>query len=231
MNSKKWGMALLILLLLTGGAGAYYAFRTDPALAAALDLQKQMRNEDLPREDRRKLFGQMREAMDNLTPEQRHQVFQQMGRGPEGWMAREKKRMDDFLALSKKDQVKALDKDIDEMVKRRKDWEKRQKEREKERAAQAAQGGGANGGSGSGGANGGNNNNNNNNNSGQGGQGGGRGGNGGGGGDRGQQRRLALDNSSARQQAQGSEYRRMLGNRMQQRGIPNTGGGGRRGGF
>ncbi len=48
MSGKKWGLALAILLMLAGGAGAYYAFRTDPQVALVMDLGKQMRNEDLP---------------------------------------------------------------------------------------------------------------------------------------------------------------------------------------
>ncbi len=222
MNGKKWIASLVILLLLAGGAGAYYAFRADPQVAAVMDLGKQMRNEDLSREERGKLFGQMREAMDQLSDAQRQQVRQQFERGRDGWRQREQQKMNEFFALSKKDQVKQLDKDIDEMLKRRKEWEKRQKQRNAERAKQQQSGTQAgNNGNGGGG-------------------GGGRGGpgGGGGGGDRGQQRRLSLDNSSASQQAQRSEYGRMLSTRMAQRGIPMTGGGrgfggfgGRRGGF
>ncbi|HEY4309427.1 MAG TPA: hypothetical protein VGN12_08250 [Pirellulales bacterium] len=216
MSGKKLGFALAIILMLAGGAGAYYAFRTDPNLALVKDLGKQMRNEDLSREDRGKLFGQMREAMDQLSEDQRRDLRREFekGRGQ-----RDQQKMNEFFALSKKDQTKALDKDIDEMVKRRKDWEKRQKERDAERAKQqAAGGGGTNGGQGGG----------------QGGGGRGGPGGGGGGGDRSQQRRSALDNSSASSQAQRSEYRRQVATRMQQRGIPQTGGfggpgGGRRG--
>ncbi len=220
MSGKKWGLALAILLMLAGGAGAYYAFRTDPQVALVMDLGKQMRNEDLSREDRGKLFGQMREAMDQLSDAQRQQIRQEFDKGRDGWRKREQEKMNEFFALSKKDQTKALDKDIDEMLKRRKDWEKRRKERDAERAKQQQAGGT------------GTNNNNGNNNGGRGGNGGG----GGGSGDRGQQRRSALDNSSASQQAQRSEYGRMMATRMQQRGIPMTGGfggggfgGGRRG--
>ncbi|HVU89977.1 MAG TPA: hypothetical protein VHD36_21780 [Pirellulales bacterium] len=207
MNGKKWILAAALTLLLAGGAGAYYAFRTDPKVALVMDLGQQLRNEDLSREDRGKLFGQMREAMDQLSDEQRRQVRQQFDRGNDGWRKREQEKMNEFFAMSKKDQTKALDKDIDEMLKRRKEWEKKRKERDAERAKQQASGTA------------GNNNGNN------GGQGGGRGGNGGGG-DRGQQRRSALDNSSAARQTQRAEYGRMMANRMVQRGIPMTGGGG-----
>jgi exonuclease VII large subunit len=216
MNGKKWVLATVLLLLLAGGAGAYYAFRTDPQVALVMDLGKQMRNEDLSREDRGKLFGQMREAMDQLTDEQRQQVRQQFERNND-WRKREQQKMNEFFAMSKKDQVKQLDKDIDEMVKRRKEWEKRRQERDADRAKQQAGGaiGGNNGNTGGGNGNRG-------------------GGGGGGGGDRGQQRRLSLDSSSASSQAQRAEYGRMMASRMQQRGIPMTGGpggpgGGRRG--
>lgn len=204
MNSKKWILATVLFLLSAGAAGAYYAFRTDPQVALVMDLGKQMRNEDLSREDRGKLFGQMREAMDQLSDEQRQQVRQQFERGND-WRKREQQKLNEFFALSKKDQTKALDKDIDEMLKRRKEWEKRRKERDAENAKQQQAGmiGGNNG-----------------NNGGRGPGGGG----GGGGGDRGQQRRLSLDNSSSASQAQRAEYGRLMASRMQQRGIPMTGG-------
>jgi hypothetical protein len=206
-GKKKWILALIVLLSLAGGAGAYYAFRTDPKVAKVLDLGKQM--EGLPREERGKLFGEMRAAMEDLTQEQRDQIRRQMfNRGD--WRAREQKRMNEFFALSKKERMKSLDKEIDAMVKRQKDREKRRRE-----AQQLAQANGQSGGQGGGG--------------GGGNQQGGRGG--GGTGDRGQDRRLGLDNSSASQQAQSSEYRRMMANRMAQRGIPFTGGGGGFGGF
>ena len=212
MNGKKWGLALAILLMLAGGAGAYYAFRTDPKLAAALDLQKQMQNDDLPREERGKLWGQMREAMENLTPEQRQQVFQQMGRGRDGFMARGQKKMDEFFAMAKKDQIKVIDKRIDEMVKDQKEREKRRKQRDQQRQ----QSGDTNGAAGQGGGFGG---------GGRGGPGGGGGG--GGSGDRGLDRRLRMDSMGAGQRAQMSEFGRMFADRMSQRGIPMTGGGGR----
>jgi hypothetical protein len=232
MNTKKWVLSLIVVLLLAGGAGAYYALRTDPNLAHALNLQKQMRSEDLSREDRGKLWGEMRTAMDSLSDEQRQKLRQEMFRN-DPRMIREMQRINNFFALSPKEQTKALDKAIDEEVKRRKEWEKRRKEREKERQQQQANGqsGGGNGGGGNGGNGGGGR--------GNGGGGNGGGGNGGGaGGDRGQQRRLAMDNTSAQQRAQMSGYFRMMTDRMQQRGIPSTGGGfgggfgggGRRGG-
>ena len=128
-------------------------------------------------------------------------------------MAREQKKMDEFFKLPKKDQVKAMDKELDAMVKRQKDREKRRQQQ----AQAGGQGNGQNGGPGGGG----------------GGPGGGRGGPpGGGSGDRSQDRHLMMDNMSASQRAQSSEYRRMMADRASQRGIPYTGGGpgGRRGG-
>lgn len=226
-GKKKWILSLVVVLLLAGGAGAYYALRTDPNLVHAMNLGKQMRDENLSREDRGKLWGEMRTAMESLTDEQRQQLRQEMFRN-DPRMAREMQKIHNFFALSPKEQTKALDKEIDEEVKRRKEWEKRRKEREKERAQQQANGQAGNnnnrGGGGPGGPGGGGR--------------GGPGGPGGGTGDRSQQRRLAMDNTSAQTRAEMSSYRRMMTDRMQQRGIPTTGGGfgggfgggGRRGG-
>jgi hypothetical protein len=211
-GKTKTILSLVVVLSLAGVAGAYYAFRTDPKVAKVLDIGKQM--EGLPREERGKLFGEMRAAMEELTPDQRDQIRQQMfSKGRNEWRAREQKKMNEFLAMSKKDRIKALDKELDAMVKRQKDREKRRRE-----AQQQAQASGQTGGQGGGGG-GGNQ---------QGGRGGFGGPGGGGTGDRSLNRRLAMDNTSANQQAQSSEYRRMLSDRAAQRGIAFTGGGGRR---
>jgi len=219
MNGKKWGLSLVLLLfLLVGGAGAYYVFRPDP-MAAVMNLQQQMRNEDLTREQREELFGQMREAQNNLSEGQRQALRQQF---EERMVVREQERMNAFFALARTEQIKQLDKEIDNELKRQKEREQRMLERQASGQGQGGQGQGGRGGQGGQG--------------GQGGGGGGRGG-GGGGGDRGQQARARLDSRPASAGAQSAIYRRMMNDRQAQRGLPITtgrggfGGGGGRGGF
>jgi hypothetical protein len=203
MNGKKWGLALVLLLLLVGGAGAYYVFRTDPNLAKALDLQKQMQNKDLTDEQRRALWGEMRQTFETLTPEQMQQL--RRNRGPDRWAAKQQEDMKKYFAMSAKDKRKFLDQQIDDMLKRRKEREKQRQQQLQNAQANSNTG-------------------NNNNNNGQGGRG--QGGPGGGNsGDRSQQQRLRLDNSSPAQRADSYAFQRDMVTRMQQRGIPPGGGG------
>jgi hypothetical protein len=107
------------------------------------------------------------------------------------------KRMNEFFAMSPADQKKRLDEIIDRNL-------KRQKERQAQVAA--GQGGAGGGGAAGGGGRGGRQNMTD--------------------GQREQARKERLDNSSPMERAQGDKFRQMMSDRMQQRGIPQTAGGG-----
>jgi hypothetical protein len=200
MNKKRWFLLVLILLLSTTGAWAW--FRTDPQLAKVQALRAQMQSEDLTREQRRELFGQMREEMDKLSPEVRKSLFADRRKE---WQKRQTQEMRDFFALPKDKQIAELDKQID---------------RRGRRGRGGPNGGGPPGGRGQQNANGGGQNGQN----GQGGANNGPGGPGGGGfGGRGldsmDRRKNYLDNTTPEFRAQMGQYRQMMQQRRTQRGV------------
>jgi hypothetical protein len=201
MNKKRWVLLVLILLLSTTGAWAW--FRSDPQLAKVQALRAQMQSEDLSREQRRELFGQMREEMDKLSPEVRQSLFAERQKE---FQKRQVQQMREFFALPKDKQIAELDKQIDR--------------RGRGRGRGGPNGGGPPGGRGQQNANGGAQ-------AGQNGQGGGNNGQGGPGGGRFGNRNLDsmdrrknyLDNTTPEFRAQMGEYRRMMQQRRTQRGV------------
>jgi hypothetical protein len=203
-GKKKW-VVIAALFLLFAGVGAWaMSSRTDPHVLRVQELRVQMEN--APPEQRRELWGQMRQEFEQMPEASREALFEDRRKE---WEAREDKYMTEFFAKTKQEQIAEIDKRIDES-------EKRRKEREKRRAqgnngnrgdrGQLAQAGGNGGG------------------------GGGRG-PGGGGGQRGaggrdslERRKGYLDKSSPDSRAQRGAYRRMMEERRAQRGLPADGG-------
>ena len=113
----KWIAAVLLLLLM---AGIAYAFlpSSDPALVRIEEIREQM--DGASDEQRRELWGQMRQEFENLTPESRDKMREDWGARRE---AREQERLNEFFALSPAEQIKELDEDL-----------KRDAERDRQRA-------------------------------------------------------------------------------------------------
>jgi hypothetical protein len=199
-GKAKW-LVLVLLVLLFSGLGAWaMTSGEDPQVAKVQALRAQLEN--APEEQRRELWGQMREEMRKLPEETREALFEDRRKE---WEARESKQMTEFFSKPRAEQIALIDKQIDESEKRRLDRERRR-----------AQGGQVNG-PGRGGP---------------GGPGGGRGGfGGGGGGGRGgrgatdpvarmDRTKSYLDKTTPESRAQRSEYRRMMDERRQARGLP-----------
>lgn len=188
-SSKK--VIWIVLLLLVGLGATAWAMRTteDPQLAKVKAMRAEIENENLSREQRRELFEKIRPEFEKLTEEQREGLFSERRRQ---WEARERKELKEFFAMTPAQQTAELDKRID----RFQQWEKERGNR-------------------------------------QGGDRGGRGGRGGGGGTRPQsfgrdangnvgasaRDRGRLDRSDPETRAQRDEQRRMMSDRMRQRGI------------
>jgi hypothetical protein len=86
MTKNKWTVASIITVSLLL-AGWMLWGRQDPKLVQAAALRDQLfDSEELPREQRRELWGQLREQMEQLTPEQRDELFAERRRE---WEARE----------------------------------------------------------------------------------------------------------------------------------------------
>ncbi|HRX85188.1 MAG TPA: hypothetical protein P5572_09235 [Phycisphaerae bacterium] len=135
-ESKRWvaigGTALVIV-----GAGTYMARATlFPPQDAADKLLAEMKNS--PEDQRFENMRAMREKAGQLSDEERDKLR-------EGMHAMFQEEMDARITAyenaSDEEKVALLDKQIDEMVARRAEWEKRRAEREAERA-KAGQGGG-----------------------------------------------------------------------------------------
>ena len=192
-KTKRLLLAFLFLLLLSAAAWAFWTPGEDPQIAKIKELRAQM--EDVPREQRREMFGKMREEYEKLSPEARDALREE---GRKRWQERERKQMSEFFALPYSAQIAKIDKEID-------DRENRRKRREQA-------GGGSGRGPGGGGFGGG-------------GPGGGPGGPGGGGrnsansSDPNARRKDYMDRTTPLERAQQSNYRAMVQQRRTQRGL------------
>jgi hypothetical protein len=109
--------AVTIVMLVVGSVWAFRS-RSDPQV----EKIKQMLNENTPPEQQPQRWELVRKEMDQLSPEQRGEVRQEMRKSFE-------RRMDQqiatYFALPATERVAFLDKQIDETEKRRKEWEAR----------------------------------------------------------------------------------------------------------
>lgn len=210
MNRGKWIAACVALILcLAGGVFAFGYFREDPQLAKARELGEQMRDQDwrnMPDEQRRARWEEMRTVMDALTEDQRRALWEER---EQEWAAREDQRLEEFFALSPQEQQKALDEEIKREEERRKAWEQRRANGD--RGRQRDSGERTRGDRGD---------------RGPGGRGGPPGANGGRGGRnmdpqaRNERMRDRLDRSSPQSRARRAEHRRLIAERRQQLGLP-----------
>jgi len=113
-GKTKWIVSILLLLMM---AGIAYAFipRSDPALAKIEEIRGQM--EGANDQQRRELWGQMRQEMENLSPEARDQMREEWGQRRE---AQQMQELTKFFDLSPAEQIKEIDKDLKEDAERRK---------------------------------------------------------------------------------------------------------------
>jgi hypothetical protein len=103
-------------LIVTGGivliAGValffYWRARPDPKVAQARELGKQLADRSLPADQRRELGKRFREQMQQLSPEQRGELFKDRRKATE-------KRIADYFKKSRQEQIAQLDEDIDRM--------------------------------------------------------------------------------------------------------------------
>jgi hypothetical protein len=137
-SGKKWAILVLILLLLSATAAWAMRTREDPQVAKIKQMRAEI--EALPREQRREKGRELWKEVEQLTPEQRDALFAE--RRAE-WVKREKEQLKEFFAMTKEQQVAALDKEIDRMRERAKNG--------KGRGGPGGPGGGGPGGGGGGG--------------------------------------------------------------------------------
>ena len=202
---RRWLLGIVSAAAVIGGGWWFAGYlRAGHQVARVQELQQQLRDsEKLPTEQRRALWEQMRQEMDQLPDAYREQMWQEQ-------RAKFEQRRDDeirtLLALPADQRAAAIDKQIDEMETRRKQWEQRRQQRPPAGgpSTSASTGNAAAGQA--------------------------RGDRGRGpGGRRGsdltgkaglERRKRRLDQSTAQQRAERAEYRRLVEARRQQRGMP-----------
>jgi hypothetical protein len=125
-RNKKTVLALAILLGLGAVAWALLPPGPDPQLVKVQQLQQKLFDPDgkMPDADRRKAFGEFGREAEKLTPEQ---LAKLMRDSP--FAKRMQQTVVSYFDLPEDQRVAALDKQIDEMEKFRKDMEKRRGER------------------------------------------------------------------------------------------------------
>jgi DNA primase len=115
-NHKRW-LRRGGCLLLAGVAGwTVWHYWPDRHLARAAELRDQLTGEagrDLSAEERRQLWDQFRQEARQLSPEKRRALFSEQQR----------KRMQEYFALSEKERAAFLDRLIDQMQQRRQQWQ------------------------------------------------------------------------------------------------------------
>lgn len=210
MNKKKLLIAVVVAVVMLGGlAWALLPSAEDRQVAKVVELQEKLfsdQSRDMPSDERRQAFEELRTEAEKLTPETRMQMMRDH---PPPFMRRMQENIVAYFDLPEDQRPAALDKAIDEMEQRRKEWEKRRAERGDRPPGERGPRGGPGGPGGAGG-----------------GPGGGRGGPPGGFNrnmtdeQRNQFRRRMLDNTSPQQRAMFGEYFKQLEQRRKERGLP-----------
>jgi len=203
MNKRRAAIGLVLAIGVSGVAWAFWPKGPDPQMVKVQQLQEQAFNRDSKAtfEERRKVFEELRQEAEKLTPDQRAEL---MRTNPPPFMKEMQKMVGEFATLPPEKRRELLDKQIDRMESMRKQMQKR-----------AASGGGPGGGPPGGGP---------------GGWGGGGPGGGGGGGRGGfanmdparrqQFQKQMLNNTTPEDRAAWGNYMREMAERRQQRGMP-----------
>ena len=118
---RRWRRRAALLLLLLGIGGLVWAFRPDPHLARAQELQKELFGpgaKNISPDERKAKFAEYRDEVKRLNDDQKWELSAPM---------REKRKaeMDRYFAMSPKEKVKYLDEQIDRSEKMRKEREKK----------------------------------------------------------------------------------------------------------
>jgi hypothetical protein len=116
MSKRKIGIVVVVLLLLVAGTIWAFKARADAKMARLKQMQDKMFAAGMPQ---REQVDQFRKEVDQLSDDQRGQVFEHMG---EIMQRRIQKQADDYFALPPEKRNDFLDKQIQEMEKRRKEW-------------------------------------------------------------------------------------------------------------
>ena len=216
MNKKRttWiavGSVLLVGVV-TASVYGWRMYKKNRVVAEAKELQAKMFDENTSREDRSKLFEQMRERRDNMSESERQAFGKQMR---DAMKQRMMQQIDQYFALPENERVAYLDDEIQRQEERRQEWEQRRRERE---ASGEAEGRGRGGDRGDRGGR-----------DGRAGRGG-PGGPGGGGGDpaarqarRDEWRRRIQDNTTPEERAKFQAYREAIEARREELGLPSGG--------
>lgn len=133
-------LTLLAVPLLIGGIawGATAIFSSDPHLARIEELKEQLApGNNLTDEQKRQIFSEMRKESDQLTDEQKREMWR--GREEE-MMQRYEKKLDDYFAMTPEQKVAELDEEINEDIERSERFAKWRAEREARQAAEQASG-------------------------------------------------------------------------------------------
>ncbi len=118
---RRWRLWAALLMLLLGLGGLVWAFRPDPHLARAKELQKQLFSpeaKNLSSEERKARFAEYRAEVKQLTPDQKWELSAPM-------REKQKAEMDRYFAMSPKEKQKYLDERIDRSEKMRKEREQK----------------------------------------------------------------------------------------------------------
>ena len=131
MKNKKVLIALVAVVVLGGLAWAFIPSAADRQVAKVVELQEKLftENSNIPREQRRQAFEELRNEAEKLTPEQREKMMRD---NPPPFARQMQQQVVAYFDLPDDKQKAHLDKQIDEMEKRRADWDKRRSERGKQ---------------------------------------------------------------------------------------------------
>lgn len=119
---RRWRRWVAVLLLLFG-IGLVWAFRPDPHMARARELQKELFSsgaKNLSPEERRAKFTEYREQVKHLSDDQKWALSAPM-------REKQKAERDRYFAMAPKEKTKYLDEQIDRSEKMRKEREQKQK--------------------------------------------------------------------------------------------------------
>ena len=119
MSKRKIGVAIVVLVLLVAATVWAFKARADANVARLKQMQDKVFAAGPPQ---REQFDQFRKEMDQLSPDQREQVRDHMR---EIMQRRIQKQVDEYFALPSEKRADFLDNQIQEMEKRRKEWEAR----------------------------------------------------------------------------------------------------------
>jgi hypothetical protein len=125
------GSTAILLLSGLGIAWATGYFDPDPRILAINQLGDQLQDPNLSDKQRRDMFRTLRKDMRALPDDLRKSLE---AKGREMWLKREAAKYAAFFAMSAADQQKALQKDLDDMMRRQKEREERKAEADADKA-------------------------------------------------------------------------------------------------